>query len=413
MFANKLFEKREKIKIDKGDMTILDFLGLNPADYRSNEALKEATYFTCIKILSESVGKIPCHLMQSTDKGERKAKEHYLYERIKLRPNEFMTAIDYQKTIEAIRQDDGHSFALIDRDSKGKVAGIYPFKPSRILIDDKGLINSLKKNKILIYYYDEKGKEQSALYDEVLHFKGFTKDGINSKSVKNMLDDTIATNIQGQKYLKKLFENGLTSKLVVQLMSDINDEKELRKIQSRFEKLANGTNNTGKVLPVPAGYTVTPLNLSLADAQFEQIKKMSIKQIAAAFGIKMYQLNDLQDTNNNSLEQQNLAFYVDTLLPLLTQIEQEMTWKLLTVDERAEGYYFRFNENVILRTDAKTQAEILNKYVSGSIKSPNEARRMLGMIDKEEGDDLIANSGVFKLKDITKIANKRIRRGDR
>ncbi len=63
-----------------------------------------------------------------------------------------------------------------------------------------------------------------------------------------------------------------------------------------------------RIFTVPAGFNVQPVNLSLADAQYEQIRRMSISQIAALFGIKMYQLNDLKDTNNNSLEQQQLSF---------------------------------------------------------------------------------------------------------
>lgn len=408
MFANKLFERRS-IELSRQEISLLDLIGIDAGSFGSSDALKEATYFTCIKILAENIGKMPCHLMQRTEEGKRIAREHPLYDMVNLRPNEFMTAIDYQKAIETIRQHEGHSYALIVR--KGNyVKSLYPFRPSRIVIDDKGIVNSNKSNKILIYYKDETGKEQSELYGNVLHFKGFSRDGYNFSSIRSSLKDTIETNIESQSYLKRLFTNGLTSKLLLQLTSDIKDDKELRKIQARFEKLASGTTNTGKILPVPAGYNVTPINLSLADAQFEQIKKMSIKQIAAAFGIKMHQLNDLQDTNNNSLEQQNLSFYVDTLLPLLTSIEQEMDWKLLTEGERKQGYYFRFNENVILRTDSKTQAEILTKYVAGAIKSPNEARLDLGYLKKEGGDDLIVNSGVFKLKDINELA--RLKGGD-
>ena len=48
----------------------------------------------------------------------------------------------------------------------------------------------------------------------------------------------------------------------------------------------------------------------------------------------MHQLNDLKDTNNNSLEQQQLNFLVDTLLILYESIEQEVTWSALTKEKR-------------------------------------------------------------------------------
>ena len=144
------------------------------------------------------------------------------------------------------------------------------------------------------------------------------------------------------------------------------------------------------------------MNLSLADAQYEQIRRMSISQIAAIFGIKMYQLNDLKDTNNNSLEQQQLSFLVDTLLILYESIEQEVTWGLLTKEERAKGYKAKYNTNVILRSSPETQQKILCAYVAGGIIKPNEARLELGRETVPDGDDLIVNAGVLKLKDLGK-----------
>lgn len=88
-------------------------------------------------------------------------------------------------------------------------------------------------------------------------------------------------------YLNTLFDNGLTNKMVIQLTSDIRDEKELKKIQEKFGKLYS---KGKRIFTVPAGFNVQPVNLSLADAQYEQIRRMSISQIAALFGIKMYQL---------------------------------------------------------------------------------------------------------------------------
>ena len=64
-------------------------------------AMKEATYFTCIKKLSEAVAKTPLYLTQDTETGERRAKEHPLYELLSLRPNPYMTAVDFWKAIEA------------------------------------------------------------------------------------------------------------------------------------------------------------------------------------------------------------------------------------------------------------------------------------------------------------------------
>lgn len=366
--------------------------------------LRESTYFKCIKIIAESVAKLPINLMKSTEEGEVKAKYHYLYNLLRNRPNEYMSAIDFFTAMEATRQHKGDSFALIIRDNKGLVLGLYPIDVTRLIVDNTGLCKSNKKNKILVEYQVE-GKAHNCFYSDVLHFKGFTLDGIHSLSVKDNLENLITTNESSQKYQLDLFSNGLTNKAVVQMVSDIKDEKELKKVQDKFGRLYS---SKGRILTVPAGYTITPLNLSLADSQFEQLKKLNAIDLATAFGVPPYMLGFTENYNNNSLEQTNLSFLVDTLLIKLESIEQELNYKLLS-GEVEKDLYFEFNQGVLLRVDQKTQAEILRGYVASGIYSSNEARLLLGKTKAQDGDDLIVNAGVLKLKD---ISNKSLKGGE-
>lgn len=64
-------------------------------------AMKEATYFTCIKKLSEAVAKTPLYLTQDTETGERRAKEHPLYELLSLRPSDTWERTDASVGMEA------------------------------------------------------------------------------------------------------------------------------------------------------------------------------------------------------------------------------------------------------------------------------------------------------------------------
>ena len=365
-------------------------------------AMREATYFTCIKKLSEAVAKTPIHIIQDEGRGERRAREHPLYELLNLRPNPYMTAVDFWKAMEATRQHEGIAGAVKDYNRKGKVKALYPCTIDGITIDDAGLLRSKQQHRVLVdFTVTGTGISESAFYEDLLIFKGFTMDGINTQPVRDIVKSTIDVQIKAQNYLSSLFDNGLTNKMVVQLTSDIKDEKELKKVQEKFGRLYS---KGKRIFTVPAGFSVQPVNLSLADAQYEQIRRMSISQIAALFGIKMYQLNDLKDTNNNSLEQQELSFLVDTLLILYESIEQELTWCLFTKEEREQGYKVKYNTNVILRTSPETQQKILCAYVSTGIVKPNEARVELGREAVEDGDDLIVNAGVLKLKDLGKSA---------
>ena len=59
-----------KRKTEKSDsmttQALLDFLGVSTTD---GSKLSEVTYFSCLKILGETLGKLPLKLMQQTEKG--------------------------------------------------------------------------------------------------------------------------------------------------------------------------------------------------------------------------------------------------------------------------------------------------------------------------------------------------------
>ena len=82
------------------------------------------------------------------------------------------------------------------------------------------------------------------------------------------------------------------------------------------------------------------------------MKKFNALQIAGAFGIKPNQINDYEKSSYANSEMQQLSFYVDTVLFILKQYEEEINYKLLNKEEIEEGIFFKFNEKVILRTDS-------------------------------------------------------------
>jgi HK97 family phage portal protein len=160
---------------------------------------------------------------------------------------------------------------------------------------------------------------------------------------------------------------------------------------SRIEDYQTGKKGKGASIPIPYGFSLTPLNMKLADSQFIEVKQYSALQIASAFGIKPYQIGDYTKSSYASAEAQQLSFLVDTLLYIVKQYEEELSYKLLTPEEQAAGYHIKFNTGVLLRADQKTQIETLSKAVSSFLYTPNEAREKLDLPAKEGGDQLLGN----------------------
>jgi HK97 family phage portal protein len=394
--------------VDMMNPKLLEWLGIDldtPKD-----KLSEATYFACLKILSESLGKLPLKMYQRTERGIVKSDKEDVYNILKLRPNPYMTSSIFWSTVEMNRNHYGNAYVWCRYDGlQLQDMWIMPSENVTIVVDDSGILG--KKNAIWYRYNDRyDGKMYVFRNDEVLHFKtSATFDGITGMSVRDILKSTVDGALESQNFMNNLYKTGLTGKAVLEYTGDLNEEAKNRLIQG-FEQFASGSKNAGKIIPVPLGMKLVPLDIKLTDSQFFELKKYTALQIAAAFGIKPNQINDYEKSSYASAEAQNLAFYVDTLLYILKQYEEEITYKILSTQLIEQGYFFKFNVNVILRADIKTQMDSLSTAVQNGIMTPNEARDYLDMPADDYGDVLMANGNYIPLSMLG--ANYGVKGGD-
>ena len=369
--------------------------------------MSEATYFACLKVLSESLGKLPLKLQQVTkDGGVIKAYDHPLYNVLALRPNPYMTATHFWSTVEYNRNHYGNAYVWIRGAGSNTTLWVLPSDAVQVWIDDKGIWGS--SNSVWYVYTSPKnGQEYKISHDSILHFKTSASfDGIKGLSVRRILESTIAGNVTAQDMLNKLYENGFTAKAVLQYTGSLNDDL-TQKFVKGIEDFATGKDDKVKsIIPIPLGATLQPLNIKLADNQFMELKKYSALQIAAAFGIKPNQINDYEKASYAAAEQQQLAFYVDTLLYILKQYEEELSSKLLSEGELQQRYYFKFNVSVILRADLKTQIETIVSAVTNGVYTPDEGRALLDYPAKG-CDELVCNGNMMPVK----MAGKQFKKG--
>lgn len=375
---------------------LIDFLNLNGVP---GKAMSEATYFACMKVLGEAIGKLPLKLLEYHDKnGVSTARGHPLYNVLKDRPNPYMTATSFWSTVEYNRNHYGNAYVLINGAGKRLNLWILESDKVQVWFDNARL---LKDAPDIYYIYSSTKGQIKFTSEEILHFKtSNTLDGVTGISVQDQLKATILGNIKAQSMVAKMYDSGFTAKAVLQYTGSLNDELTQKFVKGIEEYSSGKLKHEGieNVIPIPVGATLTPLNIKLADNQFIEIKQYSALQIASAFGIKPYQIGDYTKSSYASAEAQQLSFYVDTLLYIIKQYEEEISYKLLSNDERGNGMHFKFNVSVILRADLKTQIDTLSKAVNSFIYTPNEARNMLDLDDREGGDQLLGNGASIPIQ---------------
>ena len=375
---------------------LLNFLGVHSTE---KGAQSEATYYACLKVLSESLGKLPLKLQQYTpDRGIRIARDHRYFRMLNVRPNRYTTASAFWSTVEWMRNHYGNAYAWIDsRDPQRPQLWLMHPDSVRVYYDNALVLSEVPD----VYYQYTTPKGVVVLNsEEVLHFKSHqTVDGIVGISVREQLAATIQGNIKAQNFLNKTIDSGMTAKSVLQYTGSL-DDKNVKTLVKGVEAYAKGEmaeSGIENIIPIPVGYNLTPLNIKLADSQFLELRQYSALQIASAFGVKPYQVGDYTKSSYASAEAQQLSFLVDTLLFIVKQYEEEIGYKLLSDAEDADGYHAKFNTGVMLRADQKTQIDTLSAAVSTFLMSPNEARERLDLPSKPGGDQLIGNGSTIPI----------------
>lgn len=396
---------RNDVTVTQRDRELLEWLGIN-GDY---EETSEATYFTCLRLLSEAIGKMPIKYYQDTpDRGKVRAEADSLTALLSVRPNPVMTPSQFWASVELNCEHHGNSYVWIQRHvERSRIGGqivydglwLMPSNDVSVTMDDAGIFGA--KGRLYYSYVDAKtGQTYVYPQDDVLHFKtSFSLDGIMGIPVRDKLGSMIDSSIDSQKTLGNLYKNGLTGPMALEFTGEL-DKTRTSKLQDRYKEYLEGARDAGNIIPVPEGLKLTPLKMSLTEAQFFELRKHSALQIAAAFGIKPTMLNDSTGTSYANAEAQQLSFLVDTMSFRLKSYEEEINYKCLTDKQIQEGYWYRFNEKALLRVDAKSQMTILSQGVQNGVYTPNEARDALQLPWTEGGDVLMVNGNYVPITSV-------------
>lgn len=393
--------------VSESDQELLSWLGI---DSKEPKALHETTYYTCLKVLSETLGKLPlkCYL-EDGDGGRMHAPSDASTDRVLYRPNDYMTPATFWTTMEANCQHHGNAYAWIQRKlireghygGRYEIVGLWPMRSDcvDVYMDNAGIFGN--KGKLYYKYTDPKSGEILIFRSsDVLHIKTWlTFDGVLGLSVADILKCSLKGAGYSQQYLESLYEGGLTASSVLQYTGDLDDQLR-KKLQKKYNDLLTGARNAGRVVALPVGMTLSPLTYKLTDAQYLELKQYTALQIAAAFGVKPNQVNDYTKSSYASSEAQQLAFLIDTMLYRLGQYEQEINYKLLSPKQREEGYVYKFNEKVLLRADSQTQMQTITSAIQNGVYTPNEGRHLLDLPSQDGGDQLIVNGNYIPLTSV-------------
>ena len=377
--------KNENTEPTVAGITALRWLKDDDGDYIPDTG--DATYYTCLKILSEAMAKVPCFLRGKDGGKVVKGRIPYL---VGLKPNDFQTAAEFVGYLEFCRNHYGNGYAVVVYRSDGEIDGLYPLNPMQVQV----YINNSRDFKTKYFYqYTGNGGNITIHPDQMIHVKNWYRryeNPIMGLPVKDILQSTMLGVKQGQSVQNRLFKQGMNPNSCLKYTGDMSKEAK-KKALLDLKEVAGVIDN--RIFTVPMGWELTPLQLNLADSQFLEMRKYSSSQVAAAMGIPSQMLNDYTKSSYANATAQQLAFLQSTLSYIIEIYEQELTSKLLTEKEFSKGMSIKFNLSSLLRSDPVQQSTMLRTYVDGSIYTINEARAYAGLPPVPGGSVLVKMPG--------------------
>lgn len=380
-------------------------------DMSPDTAMKVSAVNACVEIISNAVGMLPVFLMDGASK--RRLGEHPLGRVLWDRPNEAMSPFIFFRLMECQRLLRGNAYAWIYRSGYGEPVELIPLPPSTcepVIEPGTGKLWYLAAE-------PKTGRTYKLDPADILHYKAYSPDGIRGVSILHRAQQTLQTAAAAQNYEQALYENGGRPSGVLQVDSDLGgtttlpDGKEITLkdyIRLDWEKIHAGAGNSFRVAVLDHGVKYQPIAMSNSDAQFVENKAVTIADIARFFGVPLYKLGEGK-MSYSSNEQNNIEFCVNTIQPIVTQLEFEDTGKLLTISDRRRGLEVRRNMMALLRGDINSRGNWYKTMRESGVLSVNDILALEDMPPAPGGDERYASLNYVPLKDWAELSRLRAR----
>jgi HK97 family phage portal protein len=365
---------------------VLHRLGLG-ADTASGQAVNSQTaqalpaVHCAISVLSEAIASLPIHVYIQQNETRTRSQNHHIERLLNQAPNDnSMTAYDFKLALMRAMLLRGNAYAHIQYDGTGKPNQLTLLHPDSVIIR--------KDNQRLLGYQIalENGRFANLLKEEMLHLKYHTDDGIEGKSPVQICREAIGLGLAQQEHGARLFKNGVRPSGVFETDALFKDENSIKRLKDSLTEAHTGSANSGKILLLEQGLKFKPISLSNQDAEWLAARNFSVVDVARMFKLSPIFLQDYSNSTYANFTEASRAFLGQTLRPLLTNIQQEFSNKMLS-DRYRTNTIIEFNTADLLRANSTERYEVYDAAIRNGVMSPNEVRRAENMPPREGGDE--------------------------
>lgn len=327
--------------------------------------------FACISKISQDISKLP--LLTKTQKdGVWTSGEVKGFDFLK-KPNHYQTWQQFLENWLNSKLFSGNAYIFIDKDMRGNIKGFYVLNSERVmpLVDDSGgVYYQIKRDNL-----NNVNVENTTLPSEYIIHDRWNCFYHPLVGLPPIVACSVASEngLQIQRTSNRFFKNRAMPSGVLTAPGHI-DEESAKSLKSRWKE-AHGGEEIGGTAVLGDDLKYQPIAMTAVDAQLIEQLRLSAEIVCSTLKMPPFLIGFGALPNGMKVSDLNELYYSSCLQTLIEAIENLLT----TATGAAEkGVSVEFDLESLIRMDAMTQIEILEKGVSAGLLKIDEGREKLG-----------------------------------
>lgn len=333
-------------------------------------ALQYAPCLAAVRLISESVAQLPCHLFQRVGEDRRRADDHPVEKLLTRRPAEWLTPFSVKADMTAALLLHGESFALVTRAADGRPLELIPIPNSAVQVT---LAPGVEPEYRLTL---ADGSQQTVARDRIFHLRGLSASCGKPISPVHQGREAIALGLQLERHAANLMRRGARPAGTLEVPGKLSDAAVAR-LRTSIQNLHSGS-ETGNTMVLEEGSKYSPLTFSSVDLQFQEMRTFQVAEVSRIFRVPLSLLSEMSRVTHSNAESLGRQFLSLTLLPYLRLWCETIQRDLLSEDEQ-EDHYCEFTTGALEMANLGEQIDALCKSIAGGLMSSDEARGKINL----------------------------------
>ncbi len=320
-------------------------------------ALRFSAVYACVRLISEAIGGLPVDLVRTKGRFREQLPDHPVASLVADVPNPEMDAAELWRQTVGWKLLRGNSYILPEFDARGRWSALWPVPPTRVT-------PARRTDGRLAYvvrlapgeYAGTLARETDVVLDptELLHFRAFGL-GVIGLSPIGQAAEAVGLGLTAEEYGSRAFQQGSKPGGIIKSQTKLTDEQ-WQRLRTRWKEMHQGVRRSHLVGILEDGLDWQDTGMSNEDAQFLELRRFQVADIARIFGVPPHMIGDVERSTSwgTGIEAQGTGFVVYTLMPWITRLERVTRMRLLT-SPADRGVKIRWNVDGLLRGDFRAR----------------------------------------------------------